>query len=503
MKPLKAKNYLAIGFGTILTWLIWQEKPGLNYIIYGAMLIGVQIFQKPEFLKNNLNRIALGGFLFSWFTLFFINSDLSILMYFITLLVYLGAYFQEGIKNVYLLFLSSFFNLFSFLKPEATSSDDEDKHTKTANKYFKLKLFVIPIIITALFIVIYSIANPNFGKYVNTAFDKVYDGFEKFFEVVSFTLILVFIISLLLSLVFLNQRKSEQLEQTEHQQSLIIQRKKGADHFKLLDLLNEYKTALITLFMLNTLILIVNGIDVKEIWMGFAYTPNMDLASELHKGTYLLIISILLSMGVIIYFFRGNINFFKRNIWLKRLSYAWIAQNIILAISVVIRCIQYINYYGIAYKRIGVLLFLSLVFFGLILMFFKIKNQKTSLFLVNRCAWASYALVLLISAIPLDKMIAQYNLNHEYPENIDYSFLMSLSPHAYPILKNNNNRLMIYNDYCHNNYDVFSKYRGRLISSIMEEKLFEIMDQKEAYSWKSFNWADQSMYKSLNLTSHE
>jgi hypothetical protein len=73
----------------------------------------------------------------------------------------------------------------------------------------------------------------------------------------------------------------------------------------------------------------------------------------------MLILSILLSLGILIYYFRSNQNFYPKNGFLKAAAYLWLVQNAVLSVSVLIRCGYYISEYGLAYKRIGVVIFLA------------------------------------------------------------------------------------------------------------------------------------------------
>ena len=51
-------------------------------------------------------------------------------------------------------------------------------------------------------------------------------------------------------------------------------------------------------------------------------------------------------MLVLLFFFRGNLNFYKKNKWLRYGAYAWIFQNMVLVVSVLLRAKYYFVYYG-------------------------------------------------------------------------------------------------------------------------------------------------------------
>jgi len=103
----------------------------------------------------------------------------------------------------------------------------------------------------------------------------------------------------------------------DNQGSDFLKRRKrrGIIGFKTMGLLNEYRTAVFLFVILNLLLLIVNSIDIYWVWFNFEWNGQY-LKQFVHEGTYLLIFSILLSLILTLYFFRGNLNFLKKNRWL-------------------------------------------------------------------------------------------------------------------------------------------------------------------------------------------
>ena len=100
--------------------------------------------------------------------------------------------------------------------------------------------------------------------------------------------------------------------------------------------------------------LTVNIIDIDWVWLNFEYEGEINLTQFVHEGTYLLILSILISMGIILYFFRKNLNFYPGKQKLQIITYIWIAQNAVLAVSVAARNKHYTHHSGHANTRIAV-----------------------------------------------------------------------------------------------------------------------------------------------------
>ena len=137
---------------------------------------------------------------------------------------------------------------------------------------------------------------------------------------------------------------------------------------------------------------------------------------------------------MLVYFFRGNINFMKENRSLRIVSHFWLAQNICLAFTAFLKCIHYINYYSLTYKRIGVLIFLLLTIFGLAMMFFKIEKRKSLFFLLRSNSWFIYLFFVGASMVNWDASIAKYNIADSEIETVDYNYILSLSDKVLPTL---------------------------------------------------------------------
>jgi len=154
-----------------------------------------------------------------------------------------------------------------------------------------------------------------------------------------------------------------------------------------------------------------------------------------------------MAMMVIVYFFRGNLNFYSKNKTIRLLAYLWIFQNMFLVCSVLLRDFHYINALGLTYKRIGVLVFLLLCSIGLVTVYIKVAQQKTFFYLckVNGLIW--YILLLVFGFVNWDPFIASYNINNRETINLDLDHLTDLSDKALPLLNKNK---VILRKYLHN-----------------------------------------------------
>jgi hypothetical protein len=192
-------------------------------------------------------------------------------------------------------------------------------------------------------------------------------------------------------------------------------------------------------------LLSLNIIDIVTLWLG----KNIELtganySNALHDGTNALILSIVMAMAVIVYFFRGNLNFYSKNKTIRLLAYLWIFQNIFLVCSVLLRDYHYVSALGLTYKRIGVLVFLLLCTIGLITVYIKVAQQKTFFYLCKINGFIWYILLLVFGFVNWDVFIVGYNINNRDSITLDLDHLTEMSDKTLPLLNKNKFELRKY-----------------------------------------------------------
>ncbi len=425
--------------------LFWNELLGINVLIYSSVLIGTLfLFNRPSFKILNV-RITLAGTFISALFVVLYGSDVAKFSHFASLFILIGFIHAPMLRSIVFSIgelLETLIRLPSSLKKPKEEGRASHNY---APLYRKLRLSLVPMVALFIFYWIYKLANPVFDElsshFWNTIGDSIADVFKNF----SFDRIFFGMIGLLIAVIALFQPAIQSVLESElrlfdrlfRTKKRYGKKKASLHYFKTLSLLDEYQSALIMVGLINLLLLIVNGIDINWIWFNFDVKSVSNLSQFVHEGTYLLIASILLSMGIIEYFFRKNLNFYSKNTKLKNLCYLWIAQNIVMVVSVAMRNYHYIAQHGLAYKRIGVIFFLILTIAGLISQAYKINQTRSGYFMLRVNSWAVYAVMLLISSIDWDIVIARHNISHPMSENIDTKFLLSLAPKTLPVLLQN------------------------------------------------------------------
>jgi hypothetical protein len=153
-----------------------------------------------------------------------------------------------------------------------------------------------------------------------------------------------------------------------------------------------------------------------------------------HQNTYSLIFSLLLGALVVIYFFRGNLNFYQKSDSIKLLSKVWIVQNGLLALLDFFTNYDYIINHGLTYKRLGVFFFLILTFIGLVFVFIKIDLKHSTFSVLKSGIYTVFFFTVIASPINWDGIIVRYNLGQNQETVQDLNYCLSLGHNALPAL---------------------------------------------------------------------
>lgn len=417
------KNLLFLGLLFVYNFLFWEQAAGINLVIFSALIILLNWQQhRPAMSKTQL--LLAGSYLCAATSLLLFNSQASLLTLLLVTISWIGymAVPSTAILQSFLSGFLSFFRIRASLLPHPLNLHRRSKGVRYAS------LSLIPLLFLILYSVLFSAGNPVFKDYSQAAFGNIFHWFEDFQWGQFFFLLLgVFI----LRWGFMRTRKG--FLKLSGQDKLQRRRKRVDLSGLQVHLKREYISAIILFVMLNLLFAIVNFIDVKFVWFHFHHTA-VSLKDFLHEGFYWLILSLLISIGLVLYFFRANLNFYPENKPLKILAEIWIAQNMILAFSVALRGFYYIKYHGLATGRVIVLVFLALVFFGLVSLMIKVWQRKNFSFLIRTNSAFALVVFSICALVNWDVLEVKVNLSHGYAHQVDVDHYLDVDPQAYPIV---------------------------------------------------------------------
>ncbi len=494
----KQKILITILLTLAYNYLFWQQSPGINILLlFLAVTPCLLLLHPTAILRWNVQLSVLCTLIASVMTGLY-GSTIASIVSIGSFVIMTGFIHQSSLKTTYNAFLTT---LSSFLKAPGsiTAAIGATRTSQSKKIFYYITLSFLPLLIVFIFYWLYKFANPVFDTLSSKFWTYLSFCLSNFLSQFSFSHIFFLLLGTILfgGAVFNRDVKSFLYKENEYNEYYERKknRKKATIKYSFGKLyksfLNEYRTASILLGMTNLLLLMVNGIDFCWLWIGFDYQKAGNLAQFVHEGTYLLIASILLSIWIILHFFKGNLNLYSHNKTLKILSTAWILQNMFLAISVGLRNYHYIHQHGLAYKRIGVIIFLVLVLAGLISVLIKIHKIKSSFYLFRVNSWAVYLVMIVSSCFDWDMIIVKNNVNHFNEAGIDKKFLLTLSDktlfHLYQ-----------HRDFFHEKGLIIDQYQS--YHHYIEGRVNHFVAQYPSKDWQSFSLQEYATYQQLIST---
>ena len=512
---MKTKNnvnyFLIIAGASLFQWLFWHEYPGINVLVFSVFVLIISVFYNYESLKKVPLWISMTGLMATSIAMAVHGSSFSFVMFLFSIILFVSFSQWSFLKSPIYAFPSSIVGLVLTPYTFFRGNSDDKKEKRSKRGFFKwFSIVIYPILILVVFYIIFYFASEKFAEYSDKLFIPIQDFIFKIFGNITFASIFFFAHAILLITWIVFKNKASDLSTSENKNSLSIQRIKRTNKkrkFSIVGLKKEYLSALTLLILINLLVLAANVVDIKFLWFGFEFKEGMNLKQFVHEGTYLLILSILLSMGILLFIFRKNQNFFSKGKILRTLSAIWIFQNLILAISVGLRNYHYIEHYGLAYKRIGVYIFLMLVLFGLFTFLIKILKKRSGYYLITKNSWAMYIVLTIVSLISWDTVITKYNIKH--CKELDYQFLVQISSKALPFIDINElSKQKEYYDYFPNNKNYinpwvfngnyeYARFYGYNIHDYYVKTVFNFLYEWETGTKLSWNYYDELAYKNF------
>ncbi|HQZ24855.1 MAG TPA: DUF4173 domain-containing protein [Flavobacterium sp.] len=446
------KYHLILVCSLIFTLLFYNESVGVNLAIFGLVLTGIICFFFQDRFTSRFHLVLvvtsiLSSIAFAWYGDFvsFLALAMSV--------CFLQFKTQETNLKIVQVFPLAFINgiaslgrmlMFSQWLPKREIKNDFAKKL--------IAYFLIPTVFVGLFFIVYAFGSDHFSALFT----------DYYLDVNFLQLILIALLGFYLSFTFWNYwipevfyEKNSLLDNDFNNQNEM----KNQRTFSFLDIDFERRSGEITLVLLNVLLLVF--IVTYNYEQFFEIVEKSKLSAATHERVNSVIFSIVMAVGVIMFYFKGGFNFDKKAKNLKRLSKIWIFLNGILILSTIIKNSEYVSFYGLTYKRLGVYAFLILAIVGLVFTFLKITKQKTNAYLFNQMVWYFYGTILLCSYVNWGNWITNYNISVN--KGVEPIFLSDLS----------------FNDETRRDYFKLKKLDGQKSESSREEEI-------DSYQEKSF-----------------
>ena len=396
------KHQLILLTTALFTALFYGEDLGLNFGILGICYALLTLYQTPE--KNRTRKFliifvlgVLSNVAFAWY-----GDFVSFLAVFSSMFLLAFLSKNKDLKSILVipLFVVNFVTfVYRFFKFE-----DWLPKTQTSRAVQKLiSLFLIPGILLLLFLGIYSVASTNFsGIFTDYEFD--FNAWEFF---------VLSALGFFIAFNYWNFKVENFLFSWNHQlkNDFLNEEKSLKPSFSFLDFNAERRSGIVSLLALNLLLIVFIITFNYEVFVEIPRSADQ-LSGETHQRVNAVILSIIMAVLVILFYFKGSFNFDQEAKPLKILAKIWVVLNAILVISALIKISEYVVNFGLTYKRMGVYAFLILALIGLFFTFIKIQKPKTNAFIFNHMIWYFYGTILVSSFINWGNFATVYNLKN-------------------------------------------------------------------------------------------
>lgn len=420
--------------------LFWERDLGLDLLVFIILVLLVLVGNAGWTALSGTARMTMGGSLLAGIMIYVHHSDLAIVVAVVALLVASATAQEARLRSLFYSLLHAFTNFLIAPFIAIGSLDQLPKvHGVPRTGWRWVKLGAMPLLLLFLFTQLYRAGNPKFDHLTAGFMDGLWkflgDAFSGIFT--AHTFFLLFGLLVCAGLIFRFAPRAV-VEMEDHWRDVLVRTRRRSPQWSsprnMDGLERERRMGVILLLMVNLLLVVVNVIDVQWIWFGFEVPVDFSLKQFVHEGTWMLIISILLSMVILMVLFRNNLNFYARSKSLRTLALLWVVQNLVLGISVFLRNYQYIAFHGLAYKRIGVIVFLGLVLVGLITLYIKVRDKKSLFYLARVNGWAAFTILIALTTVDWDSVIVRFNLDHWNQGEIDVDNYLAMSDKVLPLL---------------------------------------------------------------------
>jgi hypothetical protein len=193
-----------------------------------------------------------------------------------------------------------------------------------------------------------------------------------------------------------------------------------------------------SLLLFNLLFAVQTALDVIYLWGGVALPDGLTYAAYAHRGAYPLIVTALLAAGFVLAAMRPG-GPAERLPVIRMLVFFWVAQNVMLVVSSMLRLDLYVEIYSLTWWRVAAFVWMLLVAAGLILIVARIGFNRSNTWLVQMNL-ATLALTACICAfINFPYIIAAWNVDHSKDVSgagleLDFNYLAGLGPQALPAI---------------------------------------------------------------------
>lgn len=494
---MKKNNLILATAVALYSLLFYQQSPGINFLLFSLALVVLLLIRNTSLLKNKLWLCAAIGSLLSGACLAYSGNTLSLIANIVSLgLLSVYSLYEGSLVFALLHALFSYSSSLFFVFVDRLKKKQEEiqeGETTASSPIRKITLVVIPVLIAVVFFFMYRGSNVLFNEFAK----KINLDFISMnwiaFTLGGFILLYGFFHSRQISIFATYDQKTGNTLEHDTTSTAILFGKK-------LSISDESFSGIVLFILLNVLLLIVNVLDINFLFIDGKLPAGLTYSEFVHQGTGMLITSILAGILIILFYFRGAMNFYERNSVLKLLAFLWIVQNVCMLFSTSMRNNMYISEYGLTYKRIGVYAYLILTVIGLCTTLIKIGKTKSNMYLFRINSWLFYGALILCCFVNWDSLITNYNIHTA--RQLEKKYLAGLSyanlPQLYELRADSIHK---HKEFVLEESEILSDTRSYNstydFESSLNRKLFMFVHKQKTADWRSLTFLGHQVISNL------
>jgi len=477
---MKINNYFMAIITAAYSYLFYEQNAGINFLIFNLLFLAITLYRDPLLLKDKKWLWGAAMCLMSSIGILLHSSLLALFSNCLSLLLISAFSFRKQ-NSAALSFLFSCYSILIspvviIVKLMRSVATNKNKYSGTL---YKIAGILVVFALAALFFGLYRLSNPLFT--VNTEFVNL-----KFINIswVIFTLagfLIVYGLYYHCTVSF--------IETWENNLPLINLPGESQTSIKLE---TERIGGLVLFGLLNIMLLILNFGDISTLWLGSKLPEGITHSDFVHDGVQMIVFSILIAAGLIMFLFRRDFSSHKNSKLLKIFVCLWIIQTFVMLVSTAARNQIYIQEFSLTYKRIGVYVWLVLAVIGLALTTAKILYERSNWFLIRTNISVWFSILAISSLMNWDLLITKYNIKHQPITSIDFRYLFSLPDSNIPELI----AITRLREFPEINKGLTGSYSNDDYTVLLKHKI-EHYQKKYKSDWQSWNLNDKKITASL------
>lgn len=339
-----------------------------------------------------------------------------------------------------------------------------------------IAVWFIPIVLGGVFIFLFASANPVIEKWINLIITPANAASH---INVGRTLFWFAVLSIVWPFVHVRWRNKSRVvvdfaEAVTQEQE---KRPHRTDFF-------SAATILRSLILFNLLFAVQTVLDALYLWGNTTLPADISYASYAHRGAYPLIVTALLAAAFVLAAMKPAGAAGQSKI-IRPLVYLWVAQNVLLVVSSILRLDLYVQIYLLTWWRVAAFIWMGLVVIGLLLIVARIILNRSNSWLIRANLIVLTATLYFFALVDLTPAIADYNVSHSREATgkgvwLDANYLGQLGPQALPAI----DRAIALNRY--------TPYLAATRDRLLEQQ------QKDMASWRAWGFRSWRLQRTLD-----